>query len=291
MKNIRNLCSTLLTVALITSCSSKRDDNGDLLFGLTGNPNNPVQVSKLLTKVTYTDDEGTQGIQTYDYINGQLSTVVSKDEDETQTIFLKYNNNVLSQVEAVITDSTNPYAVKYDFQYTNAQITKAIGVFSGGNRDGQTDETNYSYNSNGTLKSVQTTVSDGNVSNPKVLLIVQQEGIYQGVNLSEWNIKQTMYNNGTPGATISTKFGMSRFDDKKNPFSTLPFAYLMAGINLSLGAETFNGFSRNNPIKTSISVSPLPQQDLNYTYTYDTEGYPVKAITEQGTYTFEYIKR
>ena len=114
--------------------------------------------------------------------------------------------------------------------------------------------------------------------------------LFAGNNLSQW--KMTMTNLAPPPIVIPPVVivaNLSNYETNKNPFATLPIEFTVVAGHFMTGTNSFTGLSMNNYRSTTVNTSE-GSYSTNYAYTYDSAGYPTKAVSAEGTLTFEYIK-
>jgi YD repeat-containing protein len=89
-------------------------------------------------------------------------------------------------------------------------------------------------------------------------------------NLTRW--KEFYYNPGSKEFSLSVDLAFSNFDNKKFAKNSMTFGYILQPIN----------FWVNNPGRKEFVGNASPVE--NYTYTYDTDGYPISKKT---SYSYE----
>jgi len=207
-------------------------------------------------------DEG--GGSTQGSSNGlKLVRIVETDLDDNSvlTSTLSYTDNFISKVEG--TESTgNTYKTEFVYEnrrlarenhYENSASTGYITLSYTGDRvtstasreDGITFTTNYTYNSGGFVIN-EKQYRDGTLDDDR-----------DYGHDSSGNIVSYAYDAGSANYT---------YDTGKNPFSLV---YSDAVMKVS-----GTGFSKNNITKETVSNGTV----RNYTYTYNSEGYPTEVI-------------
>lgn len=299
MKNILLFFSLFFAAFIISSCDSRRDDNGDLLFGL--NPidnggNNPSTPNKLLIKTTSTDDEGEVVIYNYSYDDKRRLTGITSNDNSKTVAVLYTTEGKLSKV--TITDNFNGTISTEVLvpTYTNNQISSLENTTS---ENGQSIKrvSTYAYSSNGWPSIVKENIIDPDDNTTVVATIVSNIS-YSGSNISKWNMKQTI-KIGLPVPVfdflqnIELTVELSNFDNKINPYNLFPKDYLIATIHTESDASSILGYSKNNTKTVKMLFSfdgsePIEGTDTA-TYTYDNDGYPLSSSTSSGgTIVFEY---
>ena len=109
---------------------------------------------------------------------------------------------------------------------------------------------------------------------------------YSGSNLSNWKYKILMPL--VPLPTVEINATMSDYDTHVNPFGLLPEVFNIIAAHFETDTYAVMGFSANNYRKINV-VSNADNQNANYVYTYDADGYPTKAVAANlATLTFHY---
>ena len=109
---------------------------------------------------------------------------------------------------------------------------------------------------------------------------------YSGSNLSNWKYKILMPL--VPLPTVEINATMSDYDTHVNPFGLLPEVFNIIAAHFETDTYAVMGFSANNYRKINV-VTNADNQNANYVYTYDADGYPTKAVAANlGTLTFQY---
>ena len=294
MKKLLYIFPTLISLMLVFSCQPGRDENGDLLFGLDSNPpsgggtGGGSGTAKYLHKVTAPDDAGGTYTLTYNYALGKLTSV--RSSDNSMSYDLTYDGNNISKVKIVQNDGGPVTTINYDISYTNGKFTEAKGkgVEDSGNSFNNTITASYA---DGKVSKIVSKMQGIDIADPTVtydMFTVQNDITYSGNNISVW--KSTMSTPPMPPITIPPiviTANLSDYDSYKNPFHTLPEVFNILSSVFGTESSAVTGFSVNNYKKISVEG-----QAVTYTYTYDADGYPSKAVGSggAGTLTFEYTK-
>lgn len=298
MKKILSLVAVLLLSFVFFSCESKRDENGDLLFGLDEVPidQGGPGVTKKLTKVTEKDADGELTTVTYTYEGDKIKKAVLVGEDATETLDVVYNGNVLKEFTSTSTDASGqPIKANFTLVYEGQNLKKITGVYNQATTIVSKATTDYSYNSSDKLIKVLTTINavdPDNQSDETLSTTIESDLLYSNLNVTKWRLDTKQYMDLGSGpvmmSNIVVETNFMNFDTNKNPFSTLPIDFIRATCNLADGFGGFNGISANNFSKATAVVMGM-NQVLNFTYAYDGDGYVTKRTGDDGSVvTYEY---
>lgn len=283
MNKFINILAFLFAAFLLFSCEPTRDVNGDYLSGILspgetgGGGNGGGTTNRLLKKMisrSIDEDSGEWVTETlnYNYTNGRL---VSYDADGGEKFNFDYNtSNKISKMY-----STGQSSV---FEYGGGNLNKITTTIDGLGKI----TASFTY-ANGRLSK---TVSIQEYSVPfPIKLYLETTHEYTGENITKSTIKNGIYlPNGelemNPAEDQTLSF---TYDAKKSPYKLLPkeFIIWMAGIAPQGGAF----LSANNISTFTISLAGNSQTPVNYTYTYDSENYPIRSVTDgEESIIFEY---
>lgn len=301
MKNTIQIFAIFFSLITVFSCDSKRDLNGDLLFGLNpvegdGNGGNPTN-SKLLKKTITTDDEGEVLIYNYAYdAQKRLTGVTTSDNSKTVTVTYTADGKI---DKITIKDDLGGGTFSTDIlipAYTNNQIT-SLETTTTENGNSLKRRSIYTYNSNGWPTNVKENVLNPD-DNTTVVASLISNFTYSGNNISKWNIKQTLdFTFPIPVfdflKEMEITMDFSDYDNKINPYNLLPKDYLIATVHTDINDSSVMGYAKNNAkkIKASFSIGgSQPVEDTQTAvYVYDNDGYPLSGISSSGgSVKFEY---
>lgn len=82
---------------------------------------------------------------------------------------------------------------------------------------------------------------------------------------------------------------LSNYDSYKNPLGTLPMAFKLVSAQFDLENNALYGFSKNNCKRTNIKTN-TDNTTVNFSYSYDTDGYPILGTSSAGTVSYDYVK-
>lgn len=298
MKKILHLLTFLIGLTILFSCESSRAENGDLLNGINGTESGPgsgggASNDKVLKKVTSTDSDGISSVINYNYTAGKLTTVKIESDGQTEDYTLSYENNLLSRLKIVQNDGSTELMTTLNITHNGGKVTQATGNMESGGALLMKNTTSFTYDSTGKLKKANTVMSVEDPDNPGAYQpanTIVSDLLFADNNLSQW--KMTMTNLAPPPIVIPPVVivaNLSNYETNKNPFATLPIEFTVVAGHFMTGTNSFTGLSMNNYRSTTVNTSE-GSYSTNYAYTYDSAGYPTKAVSTEGTLTFEYIK-
>lgn len=292
MKHVLNIFALIFSALLLFSCEPSRDENGDYLFGVNPNSNiNPGGGTsgslKNLKSVTFDDGSGEKVTYNYTYAADKLIGVTTSDNSVSYTIL--YDNNLIDKI-TVVQDDTGITTTDFTLTYNNGQLVEAKGVGSeeGGNSFTNTLTATYTNNKVSKVLSKMVGIDSADPTVTYELFTLQSDITYAGNNISMWKFT-TLFPATVPLPAIVLTSTFSDYDNKKNPFNTLPEAFNIVSSLSGLDSTAVTGFSANNYGKVTVA-SDSDSQSATYTYTYDADGYPTKAVASNnlGTLTFTY---
>lgn len=292
MKHVLNIFALIFSALLLFSCEPSRDENGDYLFGVNPNPNtNPGGGTsgnlKNLKSVTFDDGSGEKVTYNYTYAADKLIGVTTSDNSVSYTIL--YDNNLIDKI-TVVQDDTGITTTDFTLTYNNGQLVEAKGVGSeeGGNSFTNTLTATHTNNMVSKVLSKMVGIDSADPTVTYELFTLQSDITYAGNNISSWKFT-TLFPATVPLPAIVLTSTFSDYDNKKNPFNTLPEAFNIVSSLYGLDSTAVTGFSANNYGKVTVA-SDSDSQSATYTYTYDADGYPTKAVASNnlGTLTFTY---
>lgn len=285
MNKIVNIFVFIFAAFFVVSCESSRAENGDFLFGVE-NPGGSSGVVKKLKSVTSDDGSGEIVIFNYIYASGKLAKVWA--DDQSISYDLTYDGNSINKIKIVQDNGGSITTTNFDITYKNGQFSEAKGTGSeeGGSAFTNTITANYTNKKISKLVSKMVGIDSEDPNTTYDLFTVQSDIGYTGNNVSTWKFS-TSYPETTPIPPIVINTRFSEYDTKKNPFNMLPETYNIISSLFGLENTAVTGFSANNYKKVSADT-----ESATYTYTYDADGYPTKAVGSNGlgTLTFEYQK-
>ncbi len=283
----------LCTAALILfSCSLKRDDDGDLLFGVNPPVDGGQTITKRLTKVTAVDGSGDQIIYTYIYTNGKLSALQMEEDGAITKVDVAYTNGLMSALSSKKTEGSEVSTTNVDLGYVSGRLVSANGTFKENADPEKKYETEFSYNSAGKANRMQTKISIKDPANSTQWLLdqsIESTLTYTVNNIAVWDLVENAYplHNNVPTQVMKFKTSFSDYDANHNPFALLPQAFNLAMAHQTISANAVVGLSTNNYKKVSIT-SGGSTHTTSYTYTYDAEGLPLTATSTDGNIKYEY---
>jgi len=268
---------------IITSCSPNQDINGDFLLGVSYSSNGGTNATiKNIKTVTTVDDAGDKIVATYNYTGVQLTSVTSSDNSFSYQ--LTYTGDDITKILYKSVDDTGKDITNTQvLTYSAGKLTKSEGdvVFAGGTF---TSSTIYSYDGD-KIKSIITKVKDKATSSERYT--IQTDYGFSGSNVSNFKYSLTYAAGPITQTPINITFG--NYDSYKNPLGTLPTAFKLVSAQFDLENNALYGFSKNNYKTTNIKTNTY-NTTVNFSYSYDTDGYPFLGTSSAGTVSFQYVK-
>lgn len=297
MKKTIQVFAIIFSIITVFSCESKRDLNGDLLFGL--NPteddgNNPQPgTKKYLKKITATYSDGEQSVMIYNYENGKLISAKLEEEESTEDLSLTYDGDVITKLVVKENDGSSVITTYLDLIYTNSKLMSASGKMeTEDSTEVMRNETTFSYNNSGVLNKIETLYKGEDIDNPGQYITsysITSDVLFNSNNISSW--KLTTQSISEPPITIPpiiVQSNFSSYDTMKNPFASFPEAFTLASAHFTTSTNSILGLSKNNYKTVAIEVMGT-SQTATINYTYDNEGYPTSAVySDGGIIKFEY---
>ncbi|PIE50398.1 MAG: hypothetical protein CSA38_03050 [Flavobacteriales bacterium] len=273
MKKIFSLFALAIILFSIQSCNRLQDDNGDML-------NDIDMTQDVLSSDRFLYREYNQGQKEKEYHYDQRKLVEVVRLMESAVVTLEYNGNTLDKVHYTKDDGTNNITYTRVYRYDEQKKVEKIREVKQITAEGQVTPTVH--------RSVYTISYDGSSKLKTILMKTGQEVtgqdfaftgyskadfVYQGNNIVQQNKIYGLMDGQELGEVVSeTTYVYDRYDDKKTPFSLLPYRYRLSQL-LDYEAEAYR-FSENNTRKITVSSTqnPLPVS-VTTLFTYDEEGY------------------
>lgn len=276
---MKKICFLIFVLFIIASCSPNQDINGDYLRGVS------YTTIKNVKTVTTVGAAGDEIVATYNYTGGQLTSVTSSDNSFSYQ--LTYTGDDITEILYKSVDDTGKDITNTQvLTYSARKLTKSEGdvVFAGSGTF--TSSTIYSYDGD-KIKSIITKVKDKATSSERYT--IQTDYGFSGSNVSNFKYSLTYAAGPIIQAPIILNITLSNYDSYKNPFGTLPMAFKLVSAQFDLENNALYGFSKNNYKTTNIKTN-ADNSTVNFSYSYDTDGYPILGTSSAGTVSFQYVK-
>jgi len=246
MKKLNLLLGILIGLTIL-SCSSDNSNNEE----------SPSDKSKLIKKITITQNGTPQSIFTFEYSNDKLISLTEELDNKTE---YNYSGNQLNyELRLEYNFSTSSYDLEYertDFEY-QSNILKSDLVTENGNYKEKQD---YVLNTNGKM--------------------IEYDFYYYFIN--EWysggsrlfeyvsgNITKETQTDNNDNVVFKHQY---TYDDKKHPLVNLDIQ-----IRRQIWGYRLNSMNENNILSYSTyDGNDNLQSSFTYTYIYDNDGYPVE---------------
>ena len=283
---MKKICFLIFVLSISTSCSPNQDINGDYLRGVSYSSNGGTNATiKNVETVTTVDAAGDKIVATYNYTRGQLTSVTSSDNSFSYQ--LTYTGDDITEILYKSVDDTGKDITNTQvLTYSAGKLTKSEGdvVFAGSGTF--TSSTIYSYDGD-KIKSIITKVKDKATSSERYT--IQTDYGFSGSNVSNFKYSLTYAAAPITQPPIILNITLSNYDSYKNPFGTLPMAFKLVSAQFDLENNALYGFSKNNYKTTNIKTN-TDNTTVNFSYSYDTDGYPILGTSSAGTVSFQYVK-
>ena len=283
---MKKICFLIFVLSISTSCSPNQDINGDYLLGVSYSSNGGTNATiKNVETVTTVGAAGDKIVATYNYSGGQLTSVTSSDNSFSYQ--LTYTGDDITEILYKSVDDTGKDITNTQvLTYSAGKLTKSEGdvVFAGSGTF--TSSTIYSYDGY-KIKLIITKVKDKATSSERYT--IQTDYGFSGSNVSNFKYSLTYAAGPITQAPIILNITLSNYDSYKNPFGTLPMAFKLVSAQFDLENNALYGFSKNNYKTTNIKTN-TDNTTVNFSYSYDTDGYPILGTSSAGTVSFQYVK-
>ena len=283
---MKKICFLIFVLSISTSCSPNQDINGDYLRGVSYSSNGGTNATiKNVETVTTVGAAGDKIVATYNYTRGQLTSVTSSDNSFSYE--LTYTGDDITKILYKSVDDTGKDITNTQvLTYSAGKLTKSEGdvVFAGSGTF--TSSTIYSYDGD-KIKSIITKVKDKATSSERYT--IQTDYGFSGSNVSNFKYSLTYAAGPIIQPPIILNITLSNYDSYKNPFGTLPMAFKLVSAQFDLENNALYGFSKNNYKTTNIKTN-TDNTTVNFSYSYDTDGYPILGTSSAGTVSFQYVK-
>ena len=283
---MKKICFLIFVLSISTSCSPNQDINGDYLRGVSYSSNGGTNSTiKNVKTVTTVDAAGDKIVATYNYTRGQLTSVTSSDNSFSYQ--LTYTGDDITEILYKSVDDTGKDITNAQvLTYSAGKLTKSEGdvVFAGSGTF--TSSTIYSYDGD-KIKSIITKVKDKATSSERYT--IQTDYGFSGSNVSNFKYTLTYAAGPITQPPIILNITLSNYDSYNNPFGTLPMAFKLVSAQFDLENNALYGFSKNNYKTTNIKTN-TDNTTVNFSYSYDTDGYPILGTSSAGTVSFQYVK-
>ena len=277
-QTMKKICFLIFVLFIIASCSPNQDINGDYLRGVSYS-----STIKNVKTVTTVGAAGDKIVATYNYTGGQLTSVTSSDNSFSYQ--LTYTGDDITKILYKSVDDTGKDITNTQvLTYSAGKLTKSEGdvVFAGSGTF--TSSTIYSYDGD-KIKSIITKVKDKATSS----YTIQTDYGFSGSNVSNFKYSLTYAAGPITQPPIILNITLSNDDSYKNPFGTLPMAFKLVSAQFDLENNALYGFSKNNYKTTNIKTN-TDNTTVNFSYSYDTDGYPILGTSSAGTVSYGYVK-
>ncbi|UPQ74888.1 MULTISPECIES: hypothetical protein [Chryseobacterium] len=258
----------LLALSFSVSCDNTTEDPPNQNNNNSGGTT--ITGPRILSKIT------NGNIDQEEYITnaGVLSQALIRDAGSNNTITatVTYSGDKISKIKYL--DNVNPHVINhlYTLSYTGgklSEITMDQTLVSSANHS---DFTVY-YDANGQLYRIVEKKKMG--GSATYTHYVENKFTFAAGNVAKLDYTTMLMNGGNPDPSTSTtmSYAYDNYDNKINPYTTLPKEYFM--VTGTLFPINFNALSSNNTGKITLISSGAPQTSVPKSYLYDAQNYPV----------------
>ncbi|MFC6267109.1 hypothetical protein [Frigoriflavimonas asaccharolytica] len=239
--------------------------------------NNPGSSNKVLSKINYAEVGEAPYNIFYNWVGGKLMSVSTSNN--STSFNLTYTGSQISKIIQTTGQGTQLNTTTSNLVYSN-------GILASINGTSVSSTSNSNFTTTITYNGTRPTFIKRNYTSGSTTVYTESVAIeYIGANISKAN---TLF--GVPSLQLNPIITFNTYDDKKNPFLTLPSAFSISNFFINQdAAASILGLNLNNFTNVSTSgpgVTPTTEVTV---YTYGTDGYPTKSISPDYTLQYEYI--
>jgi len=278
------ILSTFAVVALglVVSCDNTTSDPPNQN---NTNPSDPAIVgprilSKINSKISATE---TRDLEEYITNAGALSQAIIRDaaSSDAITATVTYSGSKISKIRYLDNKPTHVIDNTYNLTYTTGKLTMitmdqpVLGTAIINHSDFEVV-----YDANGKLYRIVEKKKLG--GSTTYTHYVEYKFTFSADNVARMDQTSMLMDGANPDTTTATTMGYaySNYDDKVNPYNTLPKEYFI--VTGTMFPINFNSISANNTGKMTIHAPAGPAISVPKSYLYDSQNYPV---SDQGQLT------
>lgn len=281
------IISTFAALALgfVVSCDNTTEDPPNQNNTTPADPAivGPRILSKINSKISATEN---RDLEEYVTNAGILSQVFIRDAGSNNTITatVTYSGNKISTIKYLDNATTHIYNNTYNLTYTTGKVssfTMDQTLLSINNHS----DFQVVYDANGQLYRIVEKKKLGGSTN--YTHYVEYKFTYSANNVARMDQTSMLMSGGNPDtSTASTmSYAYDNYDDKINPYNTLPKEYFI--ITGTLFSSNFNSLSANNSGKLTIHNPAGPSISVPKGYLYDSQNYPVSDQGQLNKYVYK----
>ncbi|AZA87234.1 hypothetical protein EG349_10745 [Chryseobacterium shandongense] len=259
----------LLAMSFSVSCDNTTEDPPNQNQNNSGSTTT-ITGPRILSKIT----SGNVDQEEYITNAGILSQAFLRDAGSTNTITatVTYSGNKISTIKYL--DNVNPHVINnvYTLSYTAGKLSEISMDQAVLSTTNHSDFTVY-YDANGQLyRIVEKKKMGGSTSYTHY---VENKFTLAAGNVTKLDYTAMLMNAGNPDPSTSTtmSYAYDNYDNKINPYTTLPKEYFM--VTGTLFPINFNALSSNNTGKITLLSPGAPQTSVPKSYLYDSQNYPI----------------
>lgn len=277
MKKIISLFAAVVVMFSVQSCKRASEMDGNLLNDMDANQGGLIGKRALHRETTVGDT------LTYYYTGYNLTSAIGSND----ATILSYNGTIVDKItfNGFVGNDLVSYTQNFNYD-SNGKINSVIETKKI-TAAGQTTPLNFK----------SEILVKYNAINKVDSLIVKTGEVVAGQNFAytnysrsaftyspEKNLSKVVRNDGVLSSTgefvpsiVLTTFKFENYDEKKSPYSLIPFAYLLSK-TIELDGNGYK-FSENNPKKMSFQTHLMPNPSVvTTTCTYDPQDYMTSSF-------------
>ena len=266
---MKKILFLFLTIFLVQSCVDANIDFTD--------KNNTSNGNKVLSKIKYAEVGEIPYDIIYNWSGGKLISVNTSNNSTSYS--LEYTGNQISKVIQIEGQGAQLHTTTSNLVYTNGLLTSIYGTDI-------SSTSNSNFATSITYSGTQPTFIKRNFITGSTTTYSESLSIeYSGANISK---ASTLF--GVPSLQINAILTYNSYDNKQNPFHTLPSAFNISNsfINQDAAASIL-GLNINNFTSVSTSGAGVTPTTENTVYTYGADGYPTKSVSPDFILEYEYM--
>lgn len=259
----------ILALSFSVSCDNTTEDPPNQNQNNSGNTTT-ITGPRILSKIT----SGNVDQEEYITNAGILSQAFIRDAGSANTITatVTYSGNKISTIKYL--DNVNPHVIDnvYTLSYNGGKLSEISMDQTVLSTTNHSDFTVH-YDANGQLyRIVEKKKMGGSTSYTHY---IENKFTFAAGNVAKLDYTGMLMNGGNPDPSTSTamSYAYDNYDNKINPYTTLPKEYFM--VTGTLFPINFNALSSNNTGKITLISSGAPQTSIPKSYLYDSQNYPV----------------
>lgn len=283
------ILSTFAVAALgfVVSCDNTTNDPPNQNNTTPADPAivGPRILSKINSRISATE---TRDLEEYITNAGALSQAIIRDAGSTDAITatVTYSGSKISKIKYLDNKTTHVIDNTYNLTYTAGKLTMVtmdqpvLGTAITNHSDFEVI-----YNANGQLYRIVEKKKLG--GSTTYTHYVEYKFTFSADNVARMDQTSMLMSGGNPDTSTASTMGYAyaNYDDKINPYNTLPKEYFL--ITGTLFPINFNSISANNTGKITLHAPTGPAVSVPKSYLYDSQNYPVSDPGQTTKYVYK----